>query len=76
MMRVAILTDTNSGISKEEAENIGIYVMPMPILIDGEVFYEGDNLTEEEFYEALAEFHKQIEEGIKKLVAEEQKREI
>ena len=42
MMRVAILTDTNSGISKEEAENIGIYVMPMPILIDGEVFYEGD----------------------------------
>ena len=54
MMRVAILTDTNSGISKEEAENIGIYVMPMPILIDGEVFYEGDNLTEEEFYEALS----------------------
>ena len=52
-MKVAILTDTNSGISKEEAENIGIYVMPMPVLIDGEVFFEGDNLTEEEFYEAL-----------------------
>ena len=52
-MKVAILTDTNSGISKEEAENIGIHVMPMPVLIDGEVFFEGDNLTEEEFYEAL-----------------------
>lgn len=52
-MKIAILTDTNSGISKEEAENKGIYVIPMPVLIDGEVFYEGENLTEEEFYRAL-----------------------
>lgn len=52
-MKVAILTDTNSGLSKKEAENIGIYVIPMPVLIDEEVFYEGENLTEEEFYEAL-----------------------
>lgn len=52
-MKVAILTDTNSGISKEEADNIGIYVIPMPVLIDGEVFFEGENLTEEEFFEAL-----------------------
>lgn len=37
---------------------------------------ENIEITQEEFYEALAEFHKQIEEGIKKLVAEEQKREI
>ena len=48
-MKVAILTDTNSGISKKEAENIGIYVIPMPVLIDGEVFYEaltsGKNVT-------------------------------
>ena len=35
-----------------------------------------EEITQEEFYEALAEFHKQIEEGIKELVAEEQKREI
>ena len=52
-MKIAILTDTNSGISKEEAENKGIYVIPMPVLIDGEVFYEGENLTEEDFYRAL-----------------------
>ena len=42
-MKIAILTDTNSGISKEEAEKNGIYVIPMPVLIDGEVFYEGEN---------------------------------
>ena len=48
-MKIAILTDTNSGISKEEAEKKGIYVIPMPVLIDGEVFYEGENLTEEDF---------------------------
>ena len=39
-MKIAILTDTNSGISKEEAEEKGIYVIPMPVLIDGEVFYD------------------------------------
>ena len=52
-MKIAILTDTNSGISKEEAEKNGIYVIPMPVLIDGEVFYEGENLTEEDFYRTL-----------------------
>lgn len=52
-MRIAIVTDTNSGIRKEEAENKGIYVIPMPVLINGEVFFEGENLTEAEFYEAL-----------------------
>lgn len=52
-MKVAILTDTNSGISKAEAEKKGIFVMPMPVLIDGNVYFEGDNLTEEDFYAAL-----------------------
>lgn len=52
-MKIAILTDTNSGIAKEEADKLGIYVIPMPVLIDGEVFFEGENLTEEEFFEAL-----------------------
>ena len=52
-MKTAILTDTNSGISAEEARTLGIYVMPMPVIIDDETFYEGQNLTEEQFYEAL-----------------------
>lgn len=53
--KVAVLTDTNSGIMGEEAEKKGIYVMPMPVIIEDEIFYEGQNLTEEQFYSALEE---------------------
>ena len=43
--KVAVLTDTNSGIMGEEAEKKGIYVMPMPVIIENEIFYEGQNST-------------------------------
>ena len=43
-MKVAIMTDTNSGISVEEGKKLGVYVMPMPVLIDGSTYYEGVNL--------------------------------
>ena len=49
-MRIAILTDTNSGIMAQEAEKLSIYVMPMPFFIDGQLYYEGVNLTQEEFF--------------------------
>lgn len=54
-MKVAIMTDTNSGISVEEGRSLGIYVIPMPVLIDSEVYYEGVNLTQEQFYRAMLE---------------------
>ena len=53
MSRVAIVTDSNSGISQAEAEKIGIYVVPMPFIINEETFYEDINLTREQFYEKL-----------------------
>lgn len=43
-MSVAILADTNSGIGPEEAEKIGVYIMPMPFYINDELFYEGKTL--------------------------------
>ena len=49
-MRVAVMTDTNSGISVEEGVRLGVHVMPMPVLIDGETYYEGVTLTHEDFY--------------------------
>ncbi len=52
-MRTAIVTDSNSGITQSEAENLGIFVLPMPFLVDGETFYEDVNLTQEQFYEKL-----------------------
>lgn len=51
-MRVAIVTDTNSGISVAEGERLGIFVVPMPLLIDGQIHYEGVNLSADEFYAA------------------------
>lgn len=51
-MRVAIATDTNSGVSVEEGRQLGIFVIPMPILIDGQIYYEGVDLTKAQFYEA------------------------
>lgn len=54
-MSVAILADTNSGIGPEEAEKIGVYIMPMPFYINDELFYEGKNLTQKDFYKKQAE---------------------
>lgn len=53
-MRTAIVTDTNSGITKEIAKEWGIYVIHMPIIINGETFYEGDTISEEDFFTALS----------------------
>lgn len=53
-MKTAIMTDTNSGITKNIAEELGIYVIHMPIIIDETTFYENDTITEEEFFCALS----------------------
>ncbi|MBO5327634.1 MAG: DegV family protein [Clostridia bacterium] len=52
-MKVAVVTDSNSGITQKLAEDIGVYVVPMPVLIDGEQFFEGVTLSQEQFYERL-----------------------
>lgn len=54
-MRTAIVTDSNSGIFEEERHKLGVYIVPMPVMIDGETYYEGTNLTHEEFYRFLSE---------------------
>lgn len=54
MSKVAIVTDSNSGITQAEAKELGIYVLPMPFMIQDETFYEDIDLTQEEFYEKLA----------------------
>lgn len=54
MSKVAIVTDSNSGITQSAAKEHGVHVLPMPFMIDGETFYEDINLTQEEFYRKLA----------------------
>ncbi len=53
MSKVAIVTDTNSGIEPEEAEKEGIFLMPMPFIINGKEYFEGINCTYEHFFEEL-----------------------
>lgn len=53
MSRVAVATDSNSGITQEEAKRLGVTVLPMPFYIDGQLYLEGIDLSSEEFYEKL-----------------------
>lgn len=54
MDKISIMTDSNSGITQKEAEALGIRVLPMPFLIDGETYFEDINFTQEEFYGRLS----------------------
>lgn len=53
MTKVKIVTDSNSGITQAEAEKLGISVLPMPFLINGEEYFEDVNLSQAQFYEHL-----------------------
>lgn len=53
MSKIIIVTDSNSGISKEEAEKIGVVVIPMPFFIEGKTYYEEISLSQDEFYQML-----------------------
>mgnify|MGYP001111866742 CR=1 FL=1 len=55
MGKIAVVTDSNSGITQKEADQLGITVIAMPFYIQGNTFYEDVNLTQEQFYEKLAE---------------------
>lgn len=51
--KTAIVTDTNSGLQPEEAERLGIHMIPMPVILDGKCFFEYTSITQEDFFEAL-----------------------
>ena len=53
MSKVVVVTDSNAGISQEEAAALGVVVVPMPFTIDGEEYLEGISITQDEFYEKL-----------------------
>lgn len=53
MAKVAIVTDSNSGITQNQAKELGIHVIPMPFMINEETYFEDINLTQEEFYTKL-----------------------
>ena len=52
-MKVAIVSDSNSGITQAEAKELGIHIVPMPFTIEGEEYFEDINLSQESFYNKL-----------------------
>ena len=52
-MKTAIVTDTNSGISADFAARNQIYLINMPVIIDNQVFYEGKDINEENFFDFI-----------------------
>lgn len=52
-MRIAIMTDTNSGITVDEGKQMGIFVLPMPVIIDEVSYLEGIDITHSQLYDAL-----------------------
>lgn len=55
MSKIAIITDSNSGLSQKEAKEMGIFVLPMPFLINEKEYLDGVNLFPNQFYEFLKE---------------------
>lgn len=53
--KIAIVTDSNSGITQSQAKEWGLNVLPMPFMINNEIFYEDITLTQKEFYVRLAD---------------------
>lgn len=51
--KVAVVTDSNSGITQSQAKEMGVFVLPMPFMINEETFFEDITLTQEEFYQKL-----------------------
>lgn len=54
MTKVAVVTDSNSGITQEESKNLAITVIPMPFTVDGETFFEDIDLSQDGFYAHLS----------------------
>lgn len=53
MSKIAVVTDSNSGITQVQSKELGIHVLPMPFMINEESFFEDINLTQDEFYMKL-----------------------
>lgn len=53
MSKIAVVTDSNSGITQSQGKEMGIWVLPMPFYINDELFFEDVTLTQEEFYHSL-----------------------
>ena len=54
-MKTAIVTDTNSGLTVEKGREQGIYVLPMPVIVEEQNYLEGVNITNQQLYQAMVD---------------------
>ena len=54
-MRTAIITDSNSGIFEQEGQRMGVFVIPLPVILGGSTYYEGKDITHDRFFRYLSE---------------------
>ena len=55
MGKIAVMTDSNSGLTPEEAGQMGAFLVPMPFYLNDEVFYENETISRDRFFEAQAQ---------------------
>lgn len=55
MSKIAVVTDSNSGITQEQADKLGVFVVPMPVIIGDKTYYEGIDMNRKYFYDKLSE---------------------
>lgn len=55
MDKIAIITDSNSGITQEQADKLGVFIIPMPVVVGEEIYYEGIDIDKKQFYEKLSQ---------------------
>ena len=53
--KIAVLTDTNSGINPDQAAQYGIHLVSMPVIIDDETYFENESISQDEFFQRLRE---------------------
>ena len=49
-MKICIITDDNAGFTQDEVNKLGIGIVPMPVIINGEIYFENKNIDQEQFY--------------------------
>ena len=54
MSKIAVITDTNSSMTQEEAQKLGVFLIPMPIVVSETEYFEGVSITYEHFFDKLA----------------------
>ncbi|MDT3394048.1 MAG: DegV family protein [Bacillota bacterium] len=52
-MKIAVVTDSTAYLTEQQVKDHHLFVVPIPVILDGQVYDEGVDITTEEFYQKL-----------------------